>query len=47
MFKPEENKVETPALDQLIRLGWDYVPGAALAEREYYRDVVLVNYRNS
>ena len=43
MFKPEENKVETPALDQLIRLGWDYVPGAALAEREYYHDVVLVN----
>src|SRR5690554_1803937 len=55
MFKPEETKVEKPAIDQLIRLGWEYVEGASLApaiatqgatqkaEREYYRDVVLVN----
>ncbi len=53
MFKDEELKVEQPAIEQLIRLGWTYVPGASLAplaaginsqkaERDYYRDVVLV-----
>lgn len=49
MFQDEIDKVEQPALDQLTRLGWTYVPGAALApaapgegERAYYRDVVLV-----
>ncbi|MGO1503317.1 MAG: type I restriction endonuclease, partial [Marinobacter sp.] len=54
MFKDEETKVEQPAISQLIKLGWQYVPGASLApvasgygsqkgERDYYRDVVLVN----
>lgn len=54
MFKDEELKVEQPAIEQLIRLGWTYVPGASLAplpagigsqkaERDYYRDVVLVS----
>ena len=54
MFKDEELKVEQPAIEQLIKLGWQYVPGARLAplaagigsqkaERHYYRDVVLVN----
>lgn len=52
MFQDEVEKVELPALDQLTRLGWTYVPGADLApvlpvdgaplgERGYYRDVVL------
>ena len=55
MFQDEELKVEQPAIAQLIKLGWTYVPGASLApvaastdaqptaERAYYRDVVLVN----
>lgn len=52
MFQDEIDKVEQPAIAQLQRLGWDYVPGAALApilsadgassgERGFYRDVVL------
>lgn len=52
MFQEEIDKVELPAIEQLKRLGWTYVPGAALApvlpadvapagERGYYRDVVL------
>ncbi|EIF43521.1 HsdR family type I site-specific deoxyribonuclease [gamma proteobacterium BDW918] len=48
MFQDELDKVEQPALDQLIKLGWDFVPGAQLSpdisnERAYYRDVLLVN----
>lgn len=54
MFQDEANKVEQPAIDQLIKLGWGYVSGATLAplavasankktERAYYRDVVLAN----
>ena len=54
MFNAEEFKVEQPAIQQLIKLGWEYVPGASLAplaagigsqkaERDYYRDVVLIN----
>ncbi|NLY14735.1 MAG: type I restriction endonuclease subunit R, partial [Gammaproteobacteria bacterium] len=54
MFQDEELKVEQPAITQLIKLGWTYVPGTHLApvaagkdaqssaERAYYRDVVLV-----
>ncbi|MCX4190811.1 type I restriction endonuclease subunit R [Methylophaga sp. OBS3] len=53
MFQDEIEKVELPAIEQLTRLGWKYVPGAELAptlfadgtsegERGYYRDVVLV-----
>lgn len=52
MFQDEIDKVEQPAIEQLKRLGWTYVPGASLApvlpadgapagERGYYRDVVL------
>tara|TARA_R110002074_G_scaffold236098_1_gene407894 strand:+ start:5418 stop:8573 length:3156 start_codon:yes stop_codon:yes gene_type:complete len=52
MFQDEIEKVELPAIEQLTRLGWTYVPGADLApvlpvdgapvgERGYYRDVVL------
>lgn len=52
MFQGEITKVEQPALEQLQKLGWSYVPGATLApaavkgdpapaERAYYRDVVL------
>ena len=52
MFQDEVEKVELPAIEQLTRLGWTYVPGADLApvlpvdgapagERSYYRDVVL------
>ncbi|GAB3369020.1 type I restriction endonuclease subunit R [Spongiibacter taiwanensis] len=48
MFQDELDKVEQPAVDQLITLGWDYIPGAQLSpdnssERAYYRDVLLVN----
>lgn len=54
MFQDEVEKVELPAIDQLNRLGWSYVPGADLApvlpidgtptgERGYFRDVVLAN----
>ena len=54
MFQDEDFKVEQPAIAQLIKLGWTYLPGARLApvaaskdapttaERAYYRDVVLV-----
>ncbi|WP_237673400.1 type I restriction endonuclease subunit R [Vreelandella profundi] len=53
LFKDEIEKVEQPAIEQLQKLGWSYVSGAALApvlpvdgspsgERGYYRDVVLV-----
>ncbi|MFD1009058.1 type I restriction endonuclease subunit R [Oceanisphaera ostreae] len=31
MFKDEELKVEQPAIEQLIKLGWSYLPGSALA----------------
>lgn len=52
MFQDEVEKVELPAIDQLTRLGWTYIPGVDLApvlpvdgapagERGYYRDVVL------
>lgn len=54
LFQDELDKVEQPAIEQLQRQGWTYVPGASLAplasgtdtqngERDYYRDVVLVN----
>lgn len=54
LFQDEIERVEQPAIEQLKRLGWTYIPGAALApvlptdgaplgERGYYRDVVLVN----
>lgn len=53
MLNNEETKVERPAIEQLMKLGWSYLPGTALApaagtdegkaERQYYRDVVLVN----
>ncbi len=54
MFQDEIHKVEQPAIEQLQKLGWQYVPGVLLtpasdalkgvnAERTYYRDVVLVN----
>lgn len=50
----EIDKVERPAIQQLIQLGWTHVPGVSLApilpsvgtplgERAFYRDVVLVN----
>ncbi|SOC01047.1 type I restriction enzyme R subunit [Alloalcanivorax xenomutans] len=48
MFQDEAEKVEIPAIEQLTKLGWVFVPGAELApeqpgdERSYYRDVVLV-----
>ena len=46
MASDELDKVEQPALDQLQRLGWDYVHGKQLSpeesnERAYYSDVVL------
>ena len=52
LFQDEVEKVELPAIEQLTRLGWTYIPGADLApvlpvdgapvgERGYYRDVVL------
>jgi type I restriction enzyme R subunit len=52
LFQDEIEKVELPAIEQLTRLGWTYLPGADLApvlpvdgapvgERGYYRDVVL------
>lgn len=31
MFQDEVEKVELPAIEQLTRLGWTYVPGADLA----------------
>lgn len=54
MLNNEEAKVERPAIEQLIKLGWSYLPGSELApsvagnksdnaERNSYRDVVLVN----
>lgn len=54
LFQDEIDKVEQPTIAQLQRLGWTYVPGSslapvppldgtAIAERGYYRDVVLVN----
>ncbi|MBA6421702.1 type I restriction endonuclease subunit R [Pseudomonas sp. 5Ae-yellow] len=53
-FQDEIEKVEQPAIEQLRKLGWSYIPGISLApllpvdglplgERGYYRDVVLVN----
>lgn len=53
LFQDEIEKVELPAIEQLQKLGWSYVSGAALSpvlpvdgspsgERGYYRDVVLV-----
>ena len=53
MFQDEVEKVELPAIAQLQKLGWNYVPGARLSpvlpvdgapstgERGYNRDVVL------
>lgn len=52
MFQDEVEKVELPAIEQLTRLGWTYVPsediapvlpvdGSPVGERGYYRDVVL------
>lgn len=54
MFQDEVERVELPAIEQLTRLGWTYVPGielapalpvdgAATGERGFYRDVVLAN----
>lgn len=54
MSSDEVLKVEQPAIEQLIKLGWSYVPGKELAPlavskenkkaaRDYYRDVVLVH----
>ena len=47
----ELDKVELPALHQLQQLGWQYIPGALLSpessERDYLRDVVLVNRLNA
>ncbi|SOB75355.1 type I restriction enzyme, R subunit [Marinobacter sp. LV10R510-11A] len=54
LFQDEIEKVEQPAIEQLQKLGWTYISGAALApvlpvdgsplgERGYYRDVVLTN----
>lgn len=55
MLSDEESKVECPAIEQLIALGWSYLPGSALAPaagndnarqpatRVYYRDVVLLD----
>lgn len=43
MLNNEYHKVEQPALDQLIQLGWQYLPGATLsAERTYPSDVILI-----
>ncbi|MCL1056829.1 type I restriction endonuclease subunit R [Shewanella gelidimarina] len=48
MNQDEFNKVEAPAISQLVSLGWQYIPGKALSpensngERAYLRDVVLV-----
>lgn len=47
MFQDEVDKVEKPAIEQLEKLGWRYVPGVELSpegssgERGFYRDVVL------
>lgn len=54
MFKDEYDKVELPAIEQLMKLGWSYINGAELSpdycpaegstkERAYFKDVVLVN----
>lgn len=48
MANNEFDKVEAPAIAQLVKLGWSYVKGKALTpehanqERTYLRDVVLV-----
>lgn len=53
MANNEFDKVEAPAIAQLVKLGWTYVQGKALApdyvcegqanqERAYLRDVILV-----
>ncbi|MDB1124678.1 type I restriction endonuclease subunit R [Vibrio algarum] len=48
MANNEFHKVEAPAIAQLVKLGWRYVQGKALApehanqERAYLRDVILV-----
>jgi type I restriction enzyme R subunit len=48
MNQDEFDKVEAPAIAQLMTLGWHYIPGKALSpehengERTYLRDVVLV-----
>ncbi|WP_406731797.1 HsdR family type I site-specific deoxyribonuclease [Vibrio scophthalmi] len=48
MANNEFDKVEAPAIAQLVKLGWQYVQGKTLApehpnqERAYMRDVVLV-----
>ncbi|WP_339677933.1 type I restriction endonuclease subunit R [uncultured Zhongshania sp.] len=54
MFKDELDKVEQPAIDQLVKLGWTYVSGAELSpgflladgsstERARINEVVLVS----
>jgi type I restriction enzyme R subunit len=53
----EFDKVEAPAITQLVKLGWQYVPGKELSpehicadgkpERAYLRDVVLVKRLNA
>lgn len=50
MANNEFDKVEAPAIAQLVKLGWSYVKGKALTpehanqERTYLRDVVLVKH---
>ncbi|HOY24673.1 MAG TPA: type I restriction endonuclease, partial [Cellvibrio sp.] len=46
MTNDEFDKVELPALEQLQKLGWQYISGLAFlptpdGEREYFREVVL------
>ena len=46
MTNDEYDKVELPALEQLQKLGWQYINGTAFlptpdGEREYFREVVL------
>ncbi|MCI5162278.1 MAG: type I restriction endonuclease subunit R, partial [Candidatus Electrothrix sp. AX5] len=53
MDKDELNKVEQPAIDQLVSLGWTYLPGAALSpehpaqERSSFKEVVLPTRLNA
>jgi len=53
MNQDEFNKVELPAINQLVDLGWHYIQGASLSpdhankERDYLRDVVLVKRLNT
>jgi type I restriction enzyme R subunit len=53
MDKDELKKVEQPAIDQLVSLGWTYLPGAALSpeqpaqERSSFKEVVLPTRLNA